>query len=202
MVRLGLTGGIGSGKTTVAGFFLAHGATLIDADAISRQATAAGGLAIPAIADSFGADYITPEGALDRVRMRQASFSDAQARSRLEAIIHPLVGQESARLEAESSASGARCIVFDIPLLVESRRWRQRVDQVLVVDCPQAVQIERVMARSALTRDEVDKIIASQAPRLERLRAADIVLFNAGISLEQVAAYVGQLAVRFGLSSV
>ena len=202
MVRLGLTGGIGSGKTTVAGFFLAHGATLIDADAISRQATAAGGLAIPAIADSFGADYITPEGALDRVRMRQASFSDAQARSRLEAIIHPLVGQESARLEAESSASGARCIVFDIPLLVESRRWRQRVDQVLVVDCPQAAQIERVMARSALTRDEVDKIIASQAPRLERLRAADIVLFNAGISLEQVAAYVGQLAVRFGLSSV
>ena len=202
MVRLGLTGGIGSGKTTVAGFFLAHGATLIDADAISRQATAAGGLAIPAIADSFGADYITPEGALDRVRMRQASFSDAQARSRLEAIIHPLVGQESARLEAESSASGARCIVFDIPLLVESRRWRQRVDQVLVVDCPQAAQIERVMARSALTRDEVDKIIASQAPRRERLRAADIVLFNAGISLEQVAAYVGQLAVRFGLSSV
>lgn len=202
MVRLGLTGGIGSGKTTVAGFLGAQGAVVIDADAISRQVTAAGGLAIAPIRASFGAGYITTDGALDRARMRQTSFADAQARARLEAIVHPLVGQETARLESEAMAGGARCIVFDVPLLVESRRWRQRVDRVIVVDCPHEVQIERVMARSALARDDIRKIIASQAPRLQRLRAADVVIFNAGISMEQVAAEVEQVATRFGLSSV
>jgi dephospho-CoA kinase len=199
MVRLGLTGGIGSGKTTVAGFFQAQGAVVIDADAISRQVTAPGGLAIDAIRAQFGAEYITADGALDRARMRQASFSDPQARARLEAIIHPLVGQETARLESEASATGGRCIVFDVPLLVESGRWRQRVDQVIVVDCPPETQIERVMARSALARDDICKIIASQAPRLQRLRAADIVIFNAGISMAQIATHVQQLALRFGL---
>lgn len=199
MLRLGLTGGIGSGKTTVAGFFQAYGAMVVDADAISRQVTAPGGMAIGPIREQFGAHYITPEGALDRVRMRQASFSDARTRARLEAIIHPLVAQETARLEDEARAEGARCIVFDVPLLVESRRWRQRVDQVIVVDCPPEVQIERVMARSALARDEVSHIIASQAPRLQRLQAADIVIFNAGVSIERIAAQVRQLASRFGL---
>ncbi len=202
MVRLGLTGGIGSGKTTVAALFEARGAVIIDADAISRQVTATGGLAITPIADSFGRDYITRDGALDRDRMRQASFSDAQARARLEAIIHPLVAQESAQREAEAIAAGSRAIVFDIPLLVESRRWRQRVDQVLVVDCPPEVQIDRVVARSALSRGEVERIIASQASRQRRLRAADIVIFNAGVSLKNIAAQVEQLAARFGLSSV
>lgn len=202
MLRLGLTGGIGSGKTTVAALFQARGAVVIDADAISRQVTAAGGSAIASIAHSFGPDYITFDGALDRTRMRDASFSDAQARARLEAIIHPLVSQESTRLEADAIAAHARCIVFDIPLLVESRRWRQRVDQVLVVDCPHAIQIERVMARSALSRVDVEKIIASQASRPKRLRAADIVIFNADASLERIAAQVAQLAVRFRLSSV
>lgn len=199
MVRLGLTGGIGSGKSTVAGFFQAHGATVIDADAISRQVTAPGGLAIDPIRTQFGAEYITEEGALDRARMRQASFSDARTRVRLEAIIHPLVSRETNRLEAEAMAGGARCIVFDVPLLVESRRWLQRVDQVIVVDCTHEVQLERVMARSGLAPDEVDRIIASQAPRLQRLRAADIVIFNAGISMEQIAVHVRQVAVRFGL---
>lgn len=199
MMRLGLTGGIGSGKSTVAGFFQAHGATVIDADAISRQVTAPGGLAIDPIRTQFGAEYITEEGALDRARMRQASFSDARTRVRLEAIIHPLVSRETTRLEAEAMAGDARCIVFDVPLLVESRRWLQRVDQVIVVDCTHEVQLERVMARSGLARDEVDRIIASQAPRLQRLRAADIVIFNAGISMEQIAVHVRQVAVRFGL---
>lgn len=199
MWRLGLTGGIGSGKTTVAGFFQAQGAIVVDADAISRQLTAPGGLAIDPIRVQFGAQYITPDGALDRVRMRQTSFSDAPARARLEAIIHPLVSQETERRQAMAVTSGARCVVFDIPLLVESRRWRQRVDQVLVVDCPHETQIERVMARNALARDEVRKIIASQAPRLQRLRAADIVIFNAGISMQQIAAQVRQIALRFGL---
>lgn len=199
MLRLGLTGGIGSGKTTVAGFFQAHGAIIFDADAISRQLTAPGGMAINPIREQFGAEYIAPDGALDRVRMRQTSFSDAQARTRLEAIIHPLVGLEADRLQAQALAGGAQCVVFDVPLLVESRRWRQRVDQVLVVDCPHETQIERVMARSALARDEVRKIIASQASRLQRLRAADIVIFNAGVSMKQIAAQVQQAALRFGL---
>lgn len=202
MLRLGLTGGIGSGKSTVAALFQTRGAVVIDADAISRQVTASGGSAIAPIARRFGPEYIACDGALDRTRMREASFSDAQARARLEAIIHPLVAQESTRLEAEAIAADAQCIVFDIPLLVESRRWRQRVDLVLVVDCPHAVQIERVMARSALSRVDVEKIIASQAPRHMRLRAADIVIFNGDVSLEQVAAQVKQLAARFGLSSV
>lgn len=199
MLRLGLTGGIGSGKTTVASFFQAHGATVIDADAISRQVTAPGGMAITPIREQLGAHFITSQGALDRVRMRQASFSDARTRARLEAIIHPLVARETARLEGEANANGARCIVFDVPLLVESGRWRQRVDQVIVVDCPHEVQIERVMARSALARDEVCHIIASQAPRLQRLRAADVVLFNAGVSIEQIAAQVQQVVSRLGL---
>ncbi len=199
MVRLGLTGGIGSGKTTVAGFFSARGVTVIDADAISRQVTATGGLAIEPISRAFGADFISPDGALDRARMRQTSFSDAPMRARLEAIIHPLVSQQAARLESEAVAGGAACIVFDVPLLVESRRWRQKVDLVIVVDCPSEVQIERVMARSALARDEIERIIASQASRSQRLHAADIVVFNAGVSREQIALDVEQIAGRLGL---
>ncbi len=199
MLRLGLTGGIGSGKSTVAEFFTRHGAVLIDADAISRATTASGGPAIAPIAAAFGADFITADGALDRGRMRQASFSDPAMRARLEAIVHPLVAQESALREQQAGASGARCIVFDVPLLVESRRWRQRVDRVLVVDCLVEVQIRRVMARSGLARDEVERIIASQATRSERLRAADIVIFNAGPPMEQIAAEVEQLARGFGL---
>jgi len=201
MLRLGLTGGIGSGKTTVAALLQAHGALLIDADAISRQLTAPLGLAIARIAQEFGADFITQDGALDRARMRQASFADAQVRLRLEAIIHPLVAQETARQEAHATAASTRCLVFDIPLLVESQRWRQRVDQVLVIDCPHEVQVSRVMARSALSREEIERIIASQVPRGRRLRAADIVLFNAGESLAQVAAQVRELALRLRLSS-
>ncbi len=199
MLRLGLTGGIGSGKSTVAAFFAGHGAVLIDADAISRESTAAGGQAIAPIAEAFGADFIMPDGALDRARMRKASFSDPQARARLEAIIHPLVTQTSAKLEQDAVDHAATCIVFDIPLLVESRRWRQRVDLVLVVDCTAEVQIARVMARSGLTREEVERIIENQAPRNERLRAADIVIFNAGPSKEEVAGEVEQIARRLGL---
>jgi len=199
MLRLGLTGGIGSGKSTVAEFFAGHGAVLIDADAISRESTAPGGQAIAPIAEAFGADFILPNGALDRSKMRQASFSDPATRVKLEAIIHPLVAQASAKLEQHAVDNEAPCIVFDIPLLVESRRWRQRVDLVLVVDCIAEVQITRVMARSGLARDDVERIIASQAPRNERLRAADIVIFNAGPPKDQIADEVKQIARRVGL---
>ena len=199
MVRLGLTGGIGSGKSTVASLFVQHGAVLIDADAISRQVTSAGGKAIKSIAGILGAQYITSDGALDRAMMRQASFSDKAIRTKLEAIVHPLVGEESARLASDAVRTNAQCIVFDIPLLVESRSWRQRVDQVLVVDCLAETQIQRVMARNAITREDVMKIIESQANRVTRLRAADLVIFNAGPTLQQIALEVQQIAQRFGL---
>ncbi len=199
MLRLGLTGGIGSGKSTVAGMLQSHGAVLIDADAISRRLTLPGGAAIAGIQAQFGPTFITSDGALDRDRMRQASFSDPGARKLLEAIIHPLVGEESTRQEAAAVATQAACIVFDIPLLVESRRWRQRVDHVLVVDCPAEVQVNRVTARSALAPEAVRSIIAAQATREQRVAAADTVIFNGGASLEWLAQQVARVAQRFGL---
>ena len=199
MVRLGLTGGIGSGKSTVAKLLEQHGAVLVDADAISRQVTATGGKAIKLIANTLGDQYITSDGALDRTLMRRASFSDKAIRAKLEGIIHPLVGEESARLASEAARTNAKCIVFDIPLLVESRTWRQRVDRVLVVDCVAEIQIQRVMARSGVAREDVMKIIESQATRIVRLRAADLVIFNAAPGLQQIASEVQQIAQCFGL---
>lgn len=200
-LRLGLTGGIGSGKSTVAAMLANRGAGLVDADAISRDLTRAGGLAMDAIAKEFGPDFVSANGALERDRMRSLVHSDASARRRLESIIHPLVGQETQRQTAVLSTQGRRCIVFDIPLLVESAHWRGQVDRVLVVDCTPEVQIERVMARSQLQRQDVERIIASQAGRVRRLQAADCVLFNAGLRLDQLEAEVQQICARFGLSS-
>ena len=201
--RIGLTGGIGSGKSTVARMLVGCGATLVDADAIARQVTAPGGAAVKEIASQFGDDVITTEGALDRDRMRQLAFNDPTARQRLEAIIHPLVSQETLRQAGLAAKAGSPCIVFDIPLLVESGRWRQQLDQVLVVDCSEATQIARVMAReegrSGWTRDVVEKIMAGQASRAERLAAADICICNEGLSLPSLGLLVRQLATRFGL---
>ncbi len=200
-VRVGLTGGIGSGKSTVAGVLEASGATIIDADAIARSMTAAGGAACPAIVAEFGADILDSSGALDRARMRELAYTDSSARKRLEAIIHPLVGQETSRKLHEATLAGATCVVFDIPLLVESGRWRKRLDWVLVVDCTAELQVERVMQRSGLQPAEITAIIASQAPRERRLAAADAVVFNAGLSLAELGEQVSSLALRFGLSS-
>jgi dephospho-CoA kinase len=199
VLRLGLTGGIGSGKSTVAALLGAVGAVVIDADAISRQTTAPGGLAMDAIRRDFGPDFITPAGALDRDRMRERVFSDPQARQRLEAIVHPLVGLETTRQAQAAMETGCRCLVFDVPLLVESARWRQRVDQVLVVDCTPEVQIERTLLRSGLTRSAIEEIIASQASRTAKLKAADMVIFNVGLTLDELAHEVQQIAHRFGL---
>jgi dephospho-CoA kinase len=199
MTRLGLTGGIGSGKSTVAELLRTHGAAVIDADAISRNLTAPGGLAIKPIAECFGHAFIAADGALDRDKMRQASYADIHARKQLEAILHPLIGSELDRVEAVATQSGCRCIVFDIPLLVESSRWRQKVDQVLVVDCLAEVQIARVFARSGLARDMVEKIIASQASRAQRLRAADLIIFNSDVSKAILALEVEQIAQLLGL---
>jgi dephospho-CoA kinase len=198
-LRVGLTGGIGSGKSTVLQMFAQLGAAVIDADAISRATTATGGAAIDAIAKRFGADFITPAGALDRDRMRERAYADPDARRQLEEIIHPLVGQESTRQVEAALKSGVRCIVFDIPLLVETGRWRSQVDQVLVVDCSPATQVQRVVARSALTATEVEAIIAAQAGRVQRLAAADVVICNEQLTLAQLRDTVVQAARRFGL---
>ena len=197
--RLGLTGGIGSGKSTVAALLAELGAAVIDADAISRQLTTSGGLAMAAIEHEFGAAFVASDGALDRDRMRALVHSDSDARRRLEAIIHPLVGQQTLAQTERAVALGQRCIVFDVPLLVESPSWRSRVQHVLVVDCTPELQISRVMARNQLSRAEVEKIIASQASRAQRLSAADSVLFNVDLTLAQLAHEVRQLAPRFGL---
>jgi dephospho-CoA kinase len=197
--RIGLTGGIGSGKSTVLAMLQELGAAAIDADAISRATTAPGGAAIPAIAQRFGAGFITPEGALDRVKMRERAYAHPAARRDLEQIIHPLVGAGIAREVDAALAGGARCIVFDIPLLVESGRWRAKVERVLVVDCAPETQVARVVARSALAPDEVRAIIAAQAPRALRLAAADLVVCNEGLTLEALRNEVEQAARSFGL---
>ena len=198
-LHLGITGGIGSGKSTVAALLAKKGALVIDADAISRASTAVGGAAIPAIAASFGLDMITPDGALDRTQMRNRIFSDSAAKARLEAIIHPLVAAQIAQATLLAEKTDTPCIVFDIPLLVESGHWRSKLDKILVVDCSEATQVARATQRSGLAAEEVKKIIASQTSRVERLRAADIVIDNENLSLEGLASEVEKIAAQFGL---
>ena len=172
---VGLTGGIGSGKSTVADLFVARGARLVDTDAIAHTLTASGGAAMPALCATFGDDIANAEGALDRARMRARVFANPAERSRLEAILHPLIRAESRR---QVEAADAPYVVLAVPLLIESGDWSQRCDRVLVVDCPPEVQRARVMARSGLTATEVDRIIAAQATRAQRLAAADDVIDN------------------------
>jgi len=198
-LQLGLTGGIGSGKSTVAGMLADLGAVVVDADAISRSLTAPGGSAIPVIAAQFGGSFIAADGALDRQRMRERIYSDPPARQQLEAIIHPLVGQLTQQQAAQAIAEERPCVVFDIPLLVESGHWRTRLHRVVVVDCDEATQISRVMARNNLPCAEVEKIIAAQASRAQRLAAADSVIYNQLLSLSSLKEEVAQLARRFGL---
>lgn len=197
--RLGLTGGIGSGKSAAAQALARRGAAIIDADAISRSITGPGGAAMPAIAANFGAAFLTAEGALDRQAMRDAAFADPSIRARLEAIVHPLVGKISAAQAQQATAGGTGCLVFDVPLLVESGHWRGRVDAVLVIDCQVATQIQRVRARSGWDAAAVERVIAAQASRAQRLAAADIVLYNDGITLMDLDALVGQYCAQIGL---
>jgi dephospho-CoA kinase len=185
-VRIGLTGGIGSGKSTVAGMLAALGATVVDADAISRSMTLAGGAAMPAIAEAFGPGLVDAGGALDRAAMRALVFADPQAKQRLEAILHPLIGAE---IERQAGLAG-RVVVFDVPLLVESGRWRDRVDHILVVDCGVDTQVARVMARSGWSREAVLAVVAQQASREKRNSVADAVILNDGVTLAELQADV------------
>lgn len=198
--RLGLTGGIGSGKSTVATQLGLRGAAVIDADQISRALTATGGMALPLIAQVFGPELIGPDGALDRARMRSLAFAQSDARQRLEAIIHPLVAQQTAQQVVQATHEGRALIVHDIPLLVESGRWRAQLDAVLVVDCREETQIHRVMARNNLSREAVQAIMAAQAGRHERLAAADWTLYNDDtMDLEALRACTDRISAWFGL---
>jgi dephospho-CoA kinase len=190
---IGLTGGIGCGKSTVAGLFAEHGAAIIDTDTIAHRLTQAGGAAIPEIRKAFGNDYLTADDALDRAKMRGLVFSDMAAKHRLEKIMHPLIlGQAKAQLQRMHSEP---YIIIVVPLLPDSPSFRQLVQRILVVDCESSTQIERVIARSGMTAPEVLAIIAQQAPRTERLQLADDVIHNdAGLPrlAEQVAILHGR----------
>jgi dephospho-CoA kinase len=198
--RIGLTGGIGSGKSTVAGFLARRGAAVIDADAISRSLTAPGGRAMADIAHTFGAAMLSLDGAMDRQAMRERIFRDPQAKRQLEHIIHPLVSQITAEQAQAAVQSGHRVLVFDVPLLVESgERWRKQLDRVIVVDCDTETQTQRVMARSGLSAEEVKRIVAQQASRAQRLACADLVVVNQGLSFDNLDSLIGQVAADFGL---
>ena len=199
MRRLGLTGGIGSGKSTVGQMLVDCGATLIDADAISRATTAAGGSAIASIAARFGQQAINSDGAMDRDAMRDRVFASPSARRHLEAIIHPLVSVEIERQAAQAHASRDKLLVFDIPLLVESGRWREQLGRILVVDCEEALQVSRVVQRSNWTLEAVHKVMAQQASRAQRLGAADLVIYNQDITLTELAEHARQIALRMTL---
>lgn len=180
MLSIGVTGGIGCGKTTVADMFAARGASVIDTDQIAHALTAPGGIALPAIEAQFGSAFILPNGAMDRARMRAHVFSDPNAKQQLEAILHPLIRTETERAAQQSCG---RYVMFVVPLLIESGTWQSRLSRILVIDCPEALQIARVMQRNGLTEAEVRAIMQAQVSRDVRLTAADDIIINeAGIA--------------------
>lgn len=191
-MRLGLTGGIGSGKSTAAGLLAALGARLVDTDAISRSLTAVGGLALPLIAQRFGAALL-PDGELNRAALRERVFQDPAARQDLEALLHPLI-----QAEAERQARDALFVVFDVPLLVESRHWRARVDRVLVIDCDPTVQRQRVLARG-WSEAQFEGVLAAQATRTQRRAAADAVIDNSALPLDTLRLQLLALLQHWGV---
>jgi dephospho-CoA kinase len=177
---IGLTGGIGSGKTAVSDLLGELGAGIIDTDLISHQITGPGGKAIPLIAKAFGLEFIDPRGALIRSKMRAVVFEDPNALQLLERITHPLIQQETAKQAFGLAKSGAPYLVFVVPLLIESGSWIKLIDYLVVVDCPEETQIQRVMHRNNMTRLEVEKILKAQTSRNNRLAAANAVIENQG----------------------
>ena len=190
---IGLTGGIGSGKSAVADLLGQQGAAIIDTDQIAHALTAPGGAAMPQISRVFGDNFLTSEGALNRPAMRERVFSDPDAKRQLEAILHPMIGEQT---QLDAARMPGSYLVFVVPLLVESGRWKDQVDRVLVVDCSQALQLERVMRRSQLSAEQVRAIMAAQASREQRLAAADDVIVN-DQPLEVLAQNVAALHQRY-----
>jgi dephospho-CoA kinase len=192
-LQIGLTGGIGSGKSTVARMLVDCGAHLVDTDAIARALTLPGGAAMPALAAHFGSQVVGADGALDRVAMRRMVFTDAAIKSQLEAILHPLIGSEALR---QTALNPHRPVVFDVPLLAESqglRPWRSRVHRVLVVDCSIETQVARVITRPGWTAEAARSVVAQQATRAVRRGVADAVIANEGLTLPQLQAEVRAL---------
>ncbi|UDG82212.1 dephospho-CoA kinase [Candidatus Vallotia cooleyia] len=181
MFKVGLTGGIGSGKTVITNAFSAHGIPIIDTDLIAHRVTASGGAAIPSIRTQFGATFITAEGALNRNRMRELVFNNMQAKQQLEASMQPLIRIETDRAIQTASGPYVVCVV---PLLVEVSDWLKRIDRLLVVDCTVQTQVKRVMRRNGFTPQQVQAIIACQATRQTRLAAADDILLNETDTIE------------------
>ena len=182
-LRIGLTGGIGAGKSTVAQILVRRGAALVDTDAIARTLTAPGGAALPALRDAFGPDVFTADGALDRARMRDLAFGDAAQRARLESILHPLIGSEAMR---QGQSGNAPVIVYDVPLMTPDSRWRARVDAVLVVDCEEETQVERVLRRPGWERATVERVMRQQLSREQRRGLADAVIYNDALTLDEL----------------
>ena len=176
-LAIGLTGGIGSGKSTVAGRLAALGASVVDTDEVARHLTGPAGAAMEALRAEFGAAYVTRDGALDRDAMRSLAFEDPKARARLEAILHPAIRAES---DARAASAEGPYVVMVVPLLFETRGYRDRVARVLVVDCPEQLQLSRAMARSNLAESQARAIMAAQWPRWRRLQMADDVIWNGG----------------------
>ena len=189
-LKIGLTGGIGSGKSTVAAMLLPLGAALIDTDAIARALTAAGGAAMPAMKREFGISILDADGSLNRAAMRSLALANAAVREHLEAVLHPLIGAEAQR---QADASTSPVLVFDVPLLAESKHWRSRVHRVLVVDCRAETQVERVAARAGWSRTAASQAIAAQASREERRAIADAVIHNDGITRAELQAHTEAL---------
>jgi dephospho-CoA kinase len=192
-LAIGLTGGIGSGKSTVAALLAAHGAAVIDTDAIAHALTAPGGAAMPALRATFGDEVAGPDGAMDRARMRARVFDDPTARQRLEAVLHPMIGA-AALAQAEAAAqAGSPAVVFDVPLLNAASQWRALCQRILVVDCSADTQVQRVMARSGWPAAQVWQVIDAQLPRPARRALADAVIFNDQLDRDQLAAEVAAL---------
>ena len=190
---IGLTGGIGSGKSAAAGMFEELGAAIVDTDQIAHELTRPGGAAMPAIRGRFGAEYIAEDGGIDRTRMRRLVFGDPDAKKKLEAVLHPLIREESL---ARIAANTQTYVVAVVPLLLETGAYREITDRVLVVDCAEDRQVQRAMQRSGITEDGVRAIMTAQLPRAERLARADDVLSNDG-SLAHLRRQVRQLHAKY-----
>jgi dephospho-CoA kinase len=188
-LRVGLTGGIGCGKSTVTDLFAARGVSIVDTDRIAHELTGANGAAMPALLAEFGASCATADGAMNRVWMRELVFAEPSAKARLEALLHPLI--RATALASADAATGSY-VIFAVPLLIESGSWRERVARVLVIDCPESLQVARVMARNGFTRSQVEAIMATQASRQARLAQADDVIDNSG-DIAQLAPQIDRL---------